>query len=96
VEHLTIHDAAEATGWSPRMLRYIERLGLVNPPRSSSGYRLYGSEEVGKLRTLRGLTTRYDISLGDIAFAARLGSEPELRAAVDAWLAAERPPAARS
>jgi MerR family copper efflux transcriptional regulator len=89
---MTIHDAAQATGWSPRMLRYIERLGLVDPPRSSSGYRLYGTEDVGRLRTLRGLTTRYDISLGDIAFAARLGSETDLRAAVDGWLAAGRAP----
>jgi MerR family copper efflux transcriptional regulator len=93
VEHLTIHEAGQATGWSPRMLRYIERLGLVNPPRSSSGYRLYATEEIGRLRALRQLTARYDISLGDIAFAARLGSQTELRAAVDRWLAGTREPA---
>ena len=90
MEPLTNHDAAQATGWSPRMLRYIERVGLVDPPRSSSGYRLYGTDEVDRLRTLRELTTRHDISLGDIAFAARLGSETDLRAAVDGWLAAGR------
>jgi MerR family transcriptional regulator, copper efflux regulator len=95
VEALTIHDAAQATGWSPRMLRYIERVGLVDPPRSGSGYRLYGPDEVSRLRSLRELTTRFDLSLGDLAFARRLGDEPELRAAVDRWLAAGREPALR-
>ena len=34
---LTIHEAAETTGWSPRMLRYVERIGLVEPARSDAG-----------------------------------------------------------
>ena len=29
MEALTIHEAAETTGWTPRMLRYIERIGLI-------------------------------------------------------------------
>jgi DNA-binding transcriptional MerR regulator len=95
VEPQTIHDAAQATGWSPRMLRYIERLGLVNPPRSSSGYRLYGVGEVSRLRSLRELTTRFDVALGDVAFALRMGGDPELRAAVDGWLAADERTALR-
>jgi MerR family transcriptional regulator, copper efflux regulator len=90
---LTIHDAAQTTGWSPRMLRYIERLGLLNPPRSVSGYRLYGAVEVERLRSLRELTNRFEISLGEVAFSARLGSESELRAAVSGWLAGTREPA---
>jgi MerR family transcriptional regulator, copper efflux regulator len=36
-ETLTINEAAETTGWSPRMLRYIERIGLVAPARSPAG-----------------------------------------------------------
>jgi MerR family transcriptional regulator, copper efflux regulator len=46
MDALTIHEAAETTGWSPRMLRYVERVGLVEPERSSSGYRLYGPAEL--------------------------------------------------
>ena len=42
MDGLTINEAAETTGWSPRMLRYIEREGLIEPRRSDSGYRLYG------------------------------------------------------
>ena len=28
---LTIQEAAQTTDWSPRMLRYIERAGLIEP-----------------------------------------------------------------
>jgi DNA-binding transcriptional MerR regulator len=52
---LTIHEAAATTGWSARMLRYIEDAGLVAPSRSLSGYRLYGPAELQRLRTLREL-----------------------------------------
>ena len=89
MDRLTIHEAAETTGWSPRMLRYVERIGLVESPRSSSGYRLYGAEELQRLRTLRELLGRFDIGLGDVGFALRLRRDTELRDAVEAWLDAE-------
>ena len=93
MDALTIHEAAETTGWSPRMLRYVERVGLVAPERSSAGYRLYGPAELQRLRTLRELLDEHDLGLSDIAFALRLRSGAELRAAVDGWLeaTAERP-----
>jgi len=50
MEPLTVGRAATETGWSARMLRYLEEHGL--------------------------------------AFALRLRREPELRRAVDGWLAA--------
>ncbi len=86
---LTIHEAAETTGWSARMLRYIERAGLVEPHRSTSGYRLYGPAELQRLRTLRELLGEHDISLGEVGFALRLRRERELRDAVEAWFEAE-------
>lgn len=94
VDALTIHEAAETTGWSPRMLRYVERVGLVEPARSASGYRLYGPAELQRLRTLRELLEEHEIGLSDLAFALRLRGEPELRAATEAWFEAEaqRPP----
>jgi MerR family transcriptional regulator, copper efflux regulator len=88
VNGLTIHEAAETTGWSSRMLRYIEREGLIAPRRSASGYRLYGPEELQRLRTLRELLEGHDMSLGDVGFALRLSRDPGLRAAVEGWLAA--------
>jgi MerR family copper efflux transcriptional regulator len=89
MEALTVHEAAETTGWSARMLRYIERVGLVEAPRSSSGYRLYGPAELQRLRTLRELLHRFGLALGEVGFALRLRREP-----VDSWLEAqpERPP----
>ena len=89
MEALTIHEAAETTGWSPRMLRYVERVGLVEPARSASGYRLYGPAELQRLRTLRELLDEHDIGLSDLAFALRLRNEAGLRQATDAWLDAE-------
>jgi MerR family transcriptional regulator, copper efflux regulator len=86
---LTIHEAAETTGWSPRMLRYIERSGLVVPARSASGYRLYGAAELQRLRTLRELLQRFELSLSDVVFALRLRRDAELREAVEEWFEAE-------
>jgi DNA-binding transcriptional MerR regulator len=93
MDALTIHEAAETTGWSPRMLRYVERVGLVEPSRSGAGYRLYGPAELQRLRTLRELLEQHELGLSDIAFALRLRQDAELRGAVDGWLeaTAERP-----
>jgi MerR family transcriptional regulator, copper efflux regulator len=71
------------------MLRYIERVGLIEPARSGSGYRLYGAAELQRLRTLRELLAEHGLGLGEIAFALRLRREQDLAGAVDGWLAAE-------
>jgi DNA-binding transcriptional MerR regulator len=89
MDALTIQEAAQTTDWSPRMLRYIEDAGLIEPRRSSAGYRLYGAAELQRLRTLRELVTRFDIGLGEIGFAMRMRREEELAGAVDAWFAAQ-------
>jgi MerR family copper efflux transcriptional regulator len=89
MDALTIQEAAETTGWSPRMLRYIEQAGLIVPQRSEAGYRLYGAAELQRLRTLRELTSGFDIGLGEIGFAMRMRRDEDLAAAVDAWFAAE-------
>ena len=90
MEGLTINEAAETTGWSPRMLRYIESAGLVEFPRTPSGYRVFGPGELQRLRTLRELLARFDCALSDVAFARRLASDSELRASLDRWFE-ERP-----
>jgi DNA-binding transcriptional MerR regulator len=89
MDALTIHQAAETTGWSSRMLRYIERVGLIEPTRTEAGYRLYGPAELQRLRTLRELLESHQIALSDMAFALRLRSDASLRAATDVWLEAE-------
>jgi MerR family transcriptional regulator, copper efflux regulator len=92
MDALTINEAAETTGWSPRMLRYIERAGLIVPRRSDAGYRLYGAGELQRLRTLRELLERFGIALSDVGFARRMREDGELQEAVGSWLQA---PAAR-
>ena len=87
MDGLTVGAAANATGWSARMLRYVEGSRLVVPPRSATGYRLYGLRELNQLRSLAQLRSRFGAELTDIAFAARLRREPALRGAVDTWLA---------
>ena len=89
MEALTIHEAAQTTGWTPRMLRYIERIGLIEPARTESGYRQYGAGELQRLRTLRELLAEHEIGLGDVAFALRLRRDEALDGAVDSWLEAE-------
>jgi MerR family copper efflux transcriptional regulator len=89
MEGLTINEAARTTGWSPRMLRYVEQTGLVSPARSAGGYRLYGPAQLQRLRTLKELLARFDVGLSDVAFAARMADHAELQDSVRSWLEAE-------
>ena len=82
MQSLTINEAAATTGWSPRMLRYVEQTGLVAPERSAAGYRLYGAAE------LQRLLSQFDVSLSDVAFAQRMAADGDLRESVQAWLSA--------
>jgi DNA-binding transcriptional MerR regulator len=84
---LTVGKAARQTGWSARMLRYLEEAGLVVPGRLASGYRVYGTRELNQLRSLRELRACFGVELTELAFAARLRREPGLRNAVHTWLA---------
>ena len=69
------------------MLRYLEQSRLVVPQRTPNGYRVYGLRELNVLRSLHELRRRFSVELTDLAFAARLRNEPDLRATVETWLA---------
>jgi MerR family transcriptional regulator, copper efflux regulator len=90
MDGLSVGSAAARTGWSPRMLRYLERARLVIPRRTPSGYRTYGLRELNQLRSLRELRDCFAVGIAEMAFAARLEREPALRAAVGTWLAGSR------
>jgi DNA-binding transcriptional MerR regulator len=90
MQSFTIGETAARTGWSARMLRYLERARLVVPPRTVSGYRVYGLGELNQLRALRELRRRFAVEIAEMAFAGRLEREPALRAAVRTWLAGSR------
>ena len=87
MDGLRVGEAAARSAWSPRMLRYLERLGLVVPSRTPAGYRVYGLRQLNQLRTLADLRRRFGLELSDLVFATRLRREPEVRRAVDGWLA---------
>src|SRR6476646_8630124 len=88
MQGFTIQEAAATTNWSPRMLRYLERGGLIAPPRTQAGYRVYGAAELQRLRTLRELLGQHQLGLSDVAFAKRLRDDPHLADAVSGWLEA--------
>ncbi|ASV99524.1 MerR family transcriptional regulator [Paraburkholderia aromaticivorans] len=55
---LTVRDAAERLGVTPRTLKYYEERGLVAPTRSEGRYRLYDEEDLkrfGRILRLRSL-----------------------------------------
>ncbi|MCX4172392.1 MULTISPECIES: MerR family transcriptional regulator [Paraburkholderia] len=55
---LTVRDAAERLGVTPRTLKYYEERGLVSPSRSEGRYRLYDDEDLkrfGRILRLRSL-----------------------------------------
>jgi len=84
---MTIGETSRRSGWSPRMLRYLEAEGLVVPGRSDAGYRRYGIRELNQLNALAELRERFEVDLAELEFALRLRREPALRAAVETWLA---------
>ncbi|AXE92254.1 MerR family transcriptional regulator [Paraburkholderia sp. 22099] len=55
---LTVREAAERLGVTPRTLKYYEERGLVSPTRSGGRYRLYDDEDLkrfGRILRLRSL-----------------------------------------
>jgi adenosylhomocysteinase len=85
MQSMSIQQAAEATGWSQRMLRYLERAGLVAPLRTSGGHRHYGPRQIDRLQKLRDLIDQHDIGITEIAFELRMRTDPALARAVDEW-----------
>ncbi len=49
----TVKDTAARVGLPSRTLRYYDRIGLVCPPRTAAGYRVYGPEEEDRLLFVR-------------------------------------------
>src|SRR6266487_2584042 len=85
---LTIQQAADATGWSQRMLRYLEQAGLVAALRTPGGHRTYGPRQIERLQRLCDLLAEHGIGITDIAFELRMRTDPGLARAVDEWFGA--------
>ncbi|MEV0266350.1 MerR family transcriptional regulator [Streptomyces sp. NPDC050617] len=73
---MRIGDAAAAAGLTPRAVRYYEQQGLLAARRTPSGHRLYGPDDVRRLRTVRGLLEA-GLTVGDVrSFAEELDRVP--------------------
>src|SRR4051794_25108204 len=85
---LSMQQAVETTGWSQRMLRYLEQAGLVTALRSPGGHRLYGPRQIERLRQLKDLLEQFDLGITDLAFEMRMRTEPDLARTIDDWFGA--------
>src|SRR5215218_2667550 len=90
---LKIGELARQTGLSIKTIRYYESRGLLEqPPRTQGGYRLYGPEEVARLRFVRrakmlGLTLEEIRELVELAVRCNEGEiVPRLEEVLEAKL----------
>src|SRR3954451_19133831 len=85
MQSLTMQQAAEATGWSQRMLRYLEQAGLVAALQTAGGHRHYGPRQIEPLQKLRELVDAHRLGITELAFELRVRTDPQLARAVDDW-----------
>jgi MerR family transcriptional regulator/heat shock protein HspR len=64
--------AARMVGIEAHTLRYYEKLGLVQPERSSGNIRLYSEEDVDRLRYIKALMSDCGVNLAGVEVALRL------------------------
>jgi MerR family transcriptional regulator/heat shock protein HspR len=64
--------AARMVGIEAHTLRYYERLGLVQPERSSGNIRLYSEEDIDRLRYIKALMSDCGVNLAGVEVALRL------------------------
>jgi len=64
--------AARMVGIEAHTLRYYERLGLVEPERSSGNIRLYSEEDIDRLRHIKALMSDCGVNLAGVEVALRL------------------------
>ena len=62
----TVQKLAKLAGISSRTIRYYDEIGILKPARiNSSGYRIYGTEEVDLLQQIL-FYREFDVTLEDI------------------------------
>jgi MerR family transcriptional regulator, repressor of the yfmOP operon len=85
---MKIQEVAAEVGLTTRSIRYYEEIGLLAPARSDGDYRLYESEDVERLRFIKGLRDDAGFSLAEIGQlledeAARLRNKAAFKATDD-------------
>jgi len=88
---IAIGRLSQHTGTNIETIRYYERVGLLPaPPRSSGGYRLYGTDHLKRLNFIR-RARALGFSIGEVRTLFRLADErkrpcAEVRVVADAHL----------
>ena len=69
MDGLTINEAAQTTGWSARMLRYVERTGLVTPAPAFQRYLVQltvtslAAQAVGQSDDIQAVISGFDVTV---------------------------------
>jgi DNA-binding transcriptional MerR regulator len=71
---MRIGEAARLTGVPERRIRFYEERGLLKPPRSGGGYRMYGREEVARIEFVK-RAKLLGMTLGEIRDLVELAAE---------------------
>jgi MerR family transcriptional regulator, copper efflux regulator len=66
MDRLKVSELAGEVGISSDALRYYERIGLLSPERTASGYRMYDSAAADRVRFIK-RAQRFGLRLADIA-----------------------------
>lgn len=64
--------AAKMVGIEAHTLRYYEKLGLIQPERSSGNRRLYSQEDIEKLRYIKTLMSDCGVNLAGVEVVLKL------------------------
>jgi len=64
--------AARLVNMHPQTLRYYERLGLIEPSRSSGKIRLYSARDVDRLKQIHGYVNDLGVNLAGVEIVLNL------------------------
>jgi MerR family transcriptional regulator/heat shock protein HspR len=64
--------AARLVGIEAHTLRYYEKLGLIQPERSSGNIRLYSEDDINRLRHIKTLMNDLGVNLAGVEVTLRL------------------------
>jgi MerR family transcriptional regulator/heat shock protein HspR len=67
-----INVAARIVGVHAHTLRYYERLGIIQPKRSTGNQRLYSAKDIEKLQQIRTLADNLGVNLAGVDVILRL------------------------
>ena len=73
--YCSIEIAASSAGLSPARVRYLVRVGLVQPVVVERGRPLFGDVELARLRKVRRLMTDMGVNLAGVEIILRLTDE---------------------